>query len=150
MKETPALVRCCHFGGTLPFFETEHRNARTGQPAVLLREYGPQLGNPAKHRDTQSRHIPATHPGNALHVLWQTALLATYQIQSSGHPGHEAPIPPCSQSFIGLCTILVNAVRHEAHVACGLPGSKFPRFAGRNLVAGARSHLYRTLLRAQK
>jgi hypothetical protein len=53
-----------------------------------------QLGDPAKHRDAQSRHTPARQRGNALRVLRPTALLETYRIPSSAHQGHEASAPP--------------------------------------------------------
>src|SRR6516164_6540556 len=65
--------------------QTEHWNARTGQPAVLLQEYRPQLENQARHRGTQPRRIPASHLADALRVLRAAALLATYRIPSSAH-----------------------------------------------------------------
>jgi hypothetical protein len=82
-----------------PFRGTRHRRteyiyARTGQPTVFLRGYGPQLGNPAKHRDAQSRHTPARQRANALRVLRPTALLAPCRIPTPP-PGHEASAPPC-------------------------------------------------------
>jgi hypothetical protein len=69
-----------------PPADAEYSNARTGQPTVLLRDYGPQIGNPAKHRKAQSRHIPARQHANELPILQPTAQLARYQIPSSGHP----------------------------------------------------------------
>jgi hypothetical protein len=91
-EESPLLLeRVSHFRVTL--CHAEHRNARTGQPAILLREYRPQLENPARHRGAQPRHIPATHLANALHVLRPAALLATYRMPSFAHHAHEASAP---------------------------------------------------------
>ena len=73
--------------------QTEYSYARTGQLTVFLRGYRPQLGNPAKHRDAQSRLIPARQRANALRVLRPTALLAPCRIPTlpTGH-GVLAPL----------------------------------------------------------
>ena len=60
--------------------QAEYCYARTGEPTVFLHGYEPQLGNPAKHKDAQSRHIPARKRVNALPILSPTALLAPYQV----------------------------------------------------------------------
>jgi hypothetical protein len=73
--------------------QTEYSYARTGQPTVFLRCYRPQLGNPAKHRDAQSRHTPARQRANALRVLRPTALLAPCRIST--------PAPRCRNVAVG-------------------------------------------------
>ena len=53
-----------------------YHDARTSQHTVLLRGDRPQPGNPAQHRDAQSRHVPTRQGTDALRILRPAALLA--------------------------------------------------------------------------
>ena len=62
----------------------EYYDARTSQHTVLLRGDWPQPGNPAQHRDTQSRHVPTRQSADALRILRPSAFLAADRIPSPG------------------------------------------------------------------